>query len=260
MNTLTRLRIHKHERLSYRQIYRCRYPQEGHYRPIPIADLIIGASIRFTTSPLHYRTSLPCQVHSLDDLIQAHKNFIDKTIFRLAICCSSIPSLPAHNYCIGIKLLPLPPHMAPLHWYKQILFPSPHHTHTLLHCAHTTHTTALCTRRCLLSKKARPVMNIIHGIFSSVLKFGEQLTLSTSPPQRRYQAMCDTHLRDFRKAATLLITGAVGRVMLESISNPSFTACHLPFLTTASLPRLHSLPPSLTSLSPSLPFTLSLPP
>lgn len=77
----------------------------------------------------------------------------------------------------------------------------------LLPTQHTHSHTTFCTHRCLLSKKARPVMNIIHGIFSSVLKFGEQLTLSTFPPQRRYQAMCNTHIRDFRKAATLLITG-----------------------------------------------------
>ncbi len=52
-------------------------------------------------------------------------------------------------------------------------------------------------------------MNIIRGVFSAILKFSAQLTMSVLDARGSYRAMCDTHRR-FRGAAGLLIKGLQG--------------------------------------------------
>ena len=60
--------------------------------------------------------------------------------------------------------------------------------------------------RCLLSKKAIPVMKLIHNIFSSILKFSSQLNAESDDVQKSYLVMSDTHKR-FREISGLLIKG-----------------------------------------------------
>ena len=62
--------------------------------------------------------------------------------------------------------------------------------------------------RCLLSKKAKPVMNIVQEVLSCVLRFSSQSALvsSTTSANNTYKAMCDIH-RKFSNAARLLIKG-----------------------------------------------------
>ena len=49
-------------------------------------------------------------------------------------------------------------------------------------------------------------MNIIRGVFSAILKFSAQLTMSTLDTQASYRVTCSTH-RKFKEAAGLLIKG-----------------------------------------------------
>ncbi|XP_065912106.1 gamma-tubulin complex component 6-like isoform X2 [Dysidea avara] len=61
--------------------------------------------------------------------------------------------------------------------------------------------------RCLLSKKAAPVMNIIKDIFSNIHKFHFQLTSSVweGPVSTAHTKMCETHKR-FHQRARFLFT------------------------------------------------------
>lgn len=63
-----------------------------------------------------------------------------------------------------------------------------------------------CTCRCLLSKKAAPVMKLIQNIFSSILKFSSELTGERVCVERSYATMTETHNR-FREVSGLLIKG-----------------------------------------------------
>ena len=62
--------------------------------------------------------------------------------------------------------------------------------------------------RCLLSKKAGPVMNIIKEIFTTIHKFHFQLTSSVweGPVSTAHAKMCETHKR-FHQRAQFLFTG-----------------------------------------------------
>lgn len=62
--------------------------------------------------------------------------------------------------------------------------------------------------RCLLSKKARPVMNLIYDLFASILTFSSQVSVGASAgfsPQH-YVAICTT-CKGFRVTVKLLING-----------------------------------------------------
>jgi len=60
--------------------------------------------------------------------------------------------------------------------------------------------------RCLLSKKAVPVMKLIHSIFRFILKFSNQLNSDSATVQNSYAVMCETHTK-FREVSGLLIKG-----------------------------------------------------
>ena len=67
---------------------------------------------------------------------------------------------------------------------------------------------SLLSLRCLLSKKAGPVMNIIKEIFTTIHKFHFQLTSSVweGPVSTAHAKMCETHRR-FHQRAQFLFTG-----------------------------------------------------
>lgn len=63
--------------------------------------------------------------------------------------------------------------------------------------------------RCLLSKKARPVMNLIYDLLASILTFSSHTQASVTAQdsgQHHYMAMCHTY-RAFRDTVRLLISG-----------------------------------------------------
>ena len=62
--------------------------------------------------------------------------------------------------------------------------------------------------RCLLSKKARPVMNLIYELLSSILTFSShtQASAVTTFPEHNYTAMCSAY-KGFRDTVRLLISG-----------------------------------------------------
>ena len=81
---------------------------------------------------------------------------------------------------------------------------------------------SLLLLRCLLSKKAGPVMNIIKEIFTTIHKFHFQLTSSVweGPVSTAHAKMCETHRR-FHQRAQFLFTGKnITEIeMLSYISN-----------------------------------------
>lgn len=77
--------------------------------------------------------------------------------------------------------------------------------------------------RCLLSKKAKPVMNIVQEVLSCVLWFSTQSALVSST-NSTYRSMCDTH-RNFSNAARLLIKGEL--VYIQSIYTTNFMTSYL---------------------------------
>lgn len=90
-----------------------------------------------------------------------------------------------------------------------------HLSHIVLStCKRTETSTYTCTHRhlhmyrCLLSKKAKPVMNIIQEVLSSILCFSFQSSLIRSSPQRSYRSMAETH-KKFSEATAILIKGIV---------------------------------------------------
>ncbi len=71
--------------------------------------------------------------------------------------------------------------------------------------------------RCLLSKKAAPVMKLIQSIFSSILKFSSYMRKEGGSIERSYAAMADTHTK-FREVSSLLIKGEISLEYLFVLS------------------------------------------
>ncbi|XP_064400242.1 uncharacterized protein LOC135346526 isoform X2 [Halichondria panicea] len=135
-NTFHQLKVSKQlspSQTRQLQVYRHEYQHFVNVMHGYIANQVFQITWR------EFENDLENDVHSFEELIQAHHNFINKAIFR-----------------------------------------------------------------CLLSKKAAPVMKLIQNIFSSILKFSSELTGERVCVERSYATMTETHNR-FREVSGLLI-------------------------------------------------------